>query len=64
VVVSHARDLHEGIYDCWADTAETPSNQVFAYGICFRCFDRHLTGVPESAQYRFVVHEAPTVFIE
>ena len=64
VVVGHAWDLHEGIHDCWANAAETPPNQIFAYGICFWCFDGHLTRVPEPAQYRFVVHEAPTVFIK
>lgn len=64
MVVRHAGDLHERVHDRWAYAAETPSDQIFAYRVRFRCLDRNLAGIPECAQYRSVVHKAPAVLIK
>ena len=64
VIVCYPCYLHERVDDCGPHRAEPSSYKVLAYRICFGSFRRDLSRIPESANYRLVVHKAPNILVK
>lgn len=64
VVVGHADGLHEGVDHRRPDAEEASPEQVLAHGVGLRRLHRHLPRVPESANHRLAVQEAPAVVVK